>query len=65
MKAAVLTGYDKNERALEIRDIPILEMKDGGSLVSLRGMPNGEFAERTGMPLFKRLLLRFAGRKWV
>ena len=39
-------------------------LKDGGSLVSLRGMPNGEFAARTGMPLFKRLLLKLAGRKY-
>ena len=39
-------------------------LKDGGSLVSLRGMPNGEFAARTGMPLFKRLLLKLAGTKY-
>ena len=39
-------------------------LKDGGSLVSLRGMPNGEFAVRSGMPLFKRLLLKVAGRKY-
>jgi len=39
-------------------------LKDGGSLISLRGMPNGEFAVRTGMPLFKRLLLKVAGRKY-
>lgn len=39
-------------------------LKDGGSLVSLRGMPNGAFAQRTGMPLLKRLLLKLAGRKY-
>ena len=39
-------------------------LKDGGSLVSLRGMPNGEFAARTGMPIIKRLLLKVAGRKY-
>ena len=39
-------------------------LKDGGSLVSLRGMPNGEFAARTGMPIFKRMLLKVAGRKY-
>lgn len=39
-------------------------LKNGGSLVSLRGMPNGEFAARTGMPMFKRLLLKVAGRKY-
>ena len=32
--------------------------------MSLRGMPNGEFAVRTGMPAFKRMLLKFAGRKY-
>ena len=39
-------------------------LKDGGRLVSLRGMPNGEFASRTGMSLFKRMLLKVAGRKY-
>ena len=39
-------------------------LKNGGKLVSLRGMPNGEFAARTGMPAFKRLLLKIAGRKY-
>lgn len=39
-------------------------LKDGGSLVSLRGMPNGEFASRNGMPAMKRLMFRFAGRKY-
>ena len=48
-------------RELE-REFSIL--KDGGSLVSLRGMPNGEFAARTGMPMIKRLLLKVAGRKY-
>jgi NADPH:quinone reductase-like Zn-dependent oxidoreductase len=27
-------------------------------------MPNGEFAARTGMPAFKRVLLKLAGRKY-
>ena len=48
------------DRELE-REFSIL--KDGGSLVSLRGMPNGEFAARTGM-IIKRLLLKVAGRKY-
>lgn len=39
-------------------------LKNGGKLVSLRGMPNGEFAARTGMPALKRLLLKIAGRKY-
>ena len=49
------------DRELE-REFSIL--KDGGSLVSLRGMPNGEFAARTGMPMIKRMLLKVAGRKY-
>jgi NADPH:quinone reductase-like Zn-dependent oxidoreductase len=49
------------DRELE-REFGIL--KDGGSLVSLRGMPNGEFAARTGMSMIKRLLLKVAGRKY-
>ena len=49
------------DRELE-REFSIL--KDGGSLVSLRGMPNGEFAARTGMSMIKRLLLKVAGRKY-
>lgn len=39
-------------------------LKSGGKLVSLRGVPNGEFAERTGAPAMKRLLFRLAGRKY-
>ena len=27
-------------------------------------MPNGEFAARTGMPAFKRMLFKLAGRKY-
>ena len=39
-------------------------LKNGGSLVSLRGLPNGEFAKRSGMPFFKRLLFKAAGGKY-
>lgn len=35
MKAAVLTGYDKNGRMLEIRDVPMPEMKDNDVLVRI------------------------------
>ena len=38
-------------------------LKSGGSLVSLRGLPNGEFAARVGMPAMKRLLFSLAGSK--
>lgn len=39
-------------------------LKAGGKIVSLRGLPNGEFAERMGMPNVKRLLFKFAGSKY-
>ena len=39
-------------------------LKNGGSLVSLRGLPNKEFAVRSGMPAFKRLLFGMAGSKY-
>jgi len=35
MKAAILTGYDKNGRMLEIRDVPMPEMKDNDVLVKM------------------------------
>ena len=33
-------------------------LKKGGSLVSLRGLPNGRFAKRSRMPLVKRVLFQ-------
>lgn len=64
--AKVLSNVDYvldtlGDRELE-KEFSIL--KDGGSLVSLRGMPNGEFATRTGMPTIKCLLMKVAGRKY-
>ncbi len=64
--AKVLSNVDYvldtlGDRELE-KEFSIL--KDSGSLVSLRGMPNGEFAARTGMSMIKRLLLKVAGRKY-
>ena len=64
--AKVLSNVDYvldtlGDRELE-KEFSIL--KDGGSLVSLLGMPNGEFAARTGMSMIKRLLLKVAGRKY-
>lgn len=44
------------------KEFPIL--KSGGSLVSLRGLPNGEFAARMGMPTMKRFLFGLAGSKY-
>lgn len=39
-------------------------MREGGTLVSLRGMPNGAFARRMHMPAWKRLLFDVAGMKY-
>lgn len=49
------------DRELE-REFSVL--KSGGTLVSLRGMPNGEFARRSGLPLWKRLAFGMVGRKY-
>ena len=39
-------------------------LKQGGHLVSLRGLPNGEFARRMHKPFWKRLLFKLAGMKY-
>lgn len=39
-------------------------MKKGGSLVSLRAMPNGKFAKRMGLPKWKQLLFGLVGKKF-
>ena len=39
-------------------------LKSGGHLVSLRGLPNGEFAKRMDMPFWKRMLFKLAGMKY-
>lgn len=39
-------------------------MKNGGKLVSLKGLPNAEFAERMGLSFVKKMLFKFAGRKY-
>ena len=39
-------------------------LKNGGSLVSLRGLPNGEFAARSGRSFIKRILFKMAGGKY-
>lgn len=49
------------ERELD-RQLSVL--KRGGTLVSLRAMPNREFAERMHMPLLKRFMFGMAGRKF-
>lgn len=39
-------------------------LKEGGKLVSLRGLPNGRFAKRANLSLFKQLLFKIAGGKY-
>lgn len=39
-------------------------LKSGGKLVSLRGLPNGKFAQRIGLPWYKRILFQIAGSKY-
>ncbi|WP_166984745.1 NADP-dependent oxidoreductase [Canibacter zhoujuaniae] len=39
-------------------------LKPGGHIVSLRALPNGAFAKRMGLPLFKQMLFTLAGRKF-
>ena len=39
-------------------------LKKGGHLVSLRGMPNGAFAKRMQLPLWKQWLFALAGRSF-
>lgn len=64
--ADVLSGVDHVLDTLGDRELSneFKVLKEGGNLVSLRGMPNGRFARRSGMPLFKRLLFQAAGRKY-
>ena len=40
-------------------------LKRGGHLVSLRGLPNGEFAQKMDMPFWKRMLFKLAGMKYA
>lgn len=39
-------------------------LKENGILLSLRGVPNGAFAQKNGFPLIKRLLFTLAGAKY-
>lgn len=39
-------------------------LKSGGTLISLKGIPNKEFAIKNNMPFFKRLLFSIAGKKF-
>ena len=63
---AVLADMDYVLDTLGDRELPkeFGILKEGGKLVSLRGMPNGEFATRSGMPAIKRILFKIAGKKY-
>lgn len=50
-------GGDETEKQMSI-------MKKGGHIVSLRAMPNGDFAKRMGLSAAKRMLFSAAGRKF-
>ncbi len=64
--AEVLSDVDHVLDTLGDRALPdeFKVLKQGGSLVSLRGLPNGRFAKRSGMSLAKRILFQAAGRKY-
>lgn len=64
--ADVLSDVDLVLDTLGDRELPteFSVLKEGGRLVSLRGVPNGRFARRMGMPWYKRFLLSLAGRKY-
>ncbi len=64
--ADVLSDVDHVLDTLGDRELPneFRVLKEGGNLVSLRGLPNGRFARRNGMPLFKRLLFQLAGSQY-
>ena len=64
--ADVLKDVDYVLDTLGDRELPneFKVLKKGGSLVSLRGLPNGRFAKRAGLSFLKQLLFGFAGRKY-
>lgn len=62
----VLSDVDYILDTLGERELPkeFAVLKQGGSLVSLRGLPNGEFAARSGMSFIKRMMFKMAGSKY-
>ena len=64
--ADVLSNMDYVLDTLGERELPneFKVLKEGGKLVSLRGLPNGRFAKRAGLPMIKQLLFQIAGRKY-
>ena len=64
--AEVLRDVDFVLDTLGDRELPkeFAVLKSGGTLVSLRGLPNGEFARRAGLPVWKRLAFGLVGGKY-
>lgn len=64
--AEVLSHMDFVLDTLGDRELPreFGVLRDGGTLVSLRGLPNGDFARRMGLSPIKRLMFGLAGRKY-
>ena len=64
--AEVLRDVDFVLDTLGDRELPkeFAVLKSGGTLVSLRGLPNGEFARRAGLPKWKRLAFGMVGGKY-
>ncbi|WP_173327232.1 NADP-dependent oxidoreductase [Sharpea azabuensis] len=62
----VLTNVNHVLDTLGDRELPneFKVLKKGGNLVSLRGLPNGRFAKRNKMSMFKQILFQIAGRKY-
>ena len=74
--ADIFIDYRKEDYSLVLKDVDyVLDtlgerelykefsiLKKGGKLVSLRALPNRDFASRSGMPLIKRILFSAAGR---
>lgn len=62
----VLSNVDYVLDTLGDRELPneFKVLKEGGKLVSLRGLPNERFAKRAGLPFLKQLLFKVAGGKY-
>ena len=50
-------GGNETEKQMKI-------LKKGGKMVSLRAMPNGAFAKRMRLPMWKQIILGFVGSKF-
>ena len=64
--ADVLSNVDYVLDTLGDRELPneFKVLKEGGKLVSLRGLPNERFAKRAGLSFLKQLLFKVAGGKY-